>query len=328
MDARRRWLLFGPLLALPAVVLVLASLTGAMHGAGRVGVVIDRPPAGSPLDGVTFTTDPVGDYLTAEVGRGRSLVVLGYTGEPALRVHPDGRAERNENATIGTAGPDDPQPAEVPDPGGPERWVPAGSAGTVSWHDHRAHWFAGTPDVDDGSAVGRWLLPMTADGKDSSLAGRLVWHEPQAGRLLLILAVASASAIVLRRWSRAPRHDLARVVLGVGALSTVMIPFLTETSGAAATTDVALALATFAALVVTHRLGPRIGWSWVVGIPALLGATWFLARRQAFLLPTAPEAWSAQLESLLMGAALGAEVVLLLAAFRPAAASGSIAPTG
>ena len=136
------------------------------------------------------------------------VTVLGYQGEPYLRLGPQGvwRNQRSpatflNRTTLLTA----PAPPSY-SASAPPDWRQISSGTVVRWHDHRTHWMApSAPAVvqhDPGRrhVVLRWSLALRIDARPAILTGEVVWVPgpapwPWAG---LALLVAVSVALVTR----------------------------------------------------------------------------------------------------------------------------------
>lgn len=182
-------------------------------------------------DAVAFSVVGGDSFLRAEVRPGTELVVLGYFGEPYLRILPDGTVEENvvspsvvlNEDRYGTSTAYDRDDAQLP----PE-WQVVGSAGTWAWHDHRIHWMAESPPP--GRTPGDLVfdevtVPVLVDGTPTKVYVSLSWLErpPPLAALAGILAGIGA-AVALRRH----RHHLllgtAVLALGVGVRQWAWLP--------------------------------------------------------------------------------------------------------
>ena len=173
------------LVALAAVVVVAPpagadSLTGAEPSNYQTRVLGVRPA----LEGVSVEVADAGTRLRLHNRSDREVVVLGYAGEPWLRVQP------GQSAT---------------------------------WHDHRAHWEAQEPPAQvrrsPGSAqvaVPEWTVKLRTGRRLADVVGEVRWvPEPSplpwlAGAALLAMAVVAAGRG--RRWLGALVAALALVV--------------------------------------------------------------------------------------------------------------------
>ncbi|CAB4901321.1 unannotated protein [freshwater metagenome] len=209
--------------------LALAGPASAHVGDGRAGSDFDgRVLSVTPgIPGVTVRVLSFGDELEVVNPTGTELAVPGYSGEPYLRIGPDGvwRNRLSPATTINldrygrTPLPDDADPLAAPD------WVQVSTEPAYTWHDHRTHWMsegqlppAVAADPTTDHVVFAWTVPMAYGSQDVAVAGELTWSPPPPSWLvwpvyaLVLLAVALAGL-------RGPR-PLAGA-LGVGAVASL-----------------------------------------------------------------------------------------------------------
>jgi hypothetical protein len=113
------------------------------------------------------------------------VTVLGYQGEPYLRVGPAGvLANLNSQATYlnksrqGNA----PIPPDLPtDPNAPPRWEQVSSGHVARWHDHRIHWMGSSLPPDVRRAPGQvhvqavWQVGLRQGSLPVTVTGELRW---------------------------------------------------------------------------------------------------------------------------------------------------------
>jgi hypothetical protein len=150
-------------------------------------------PLGQPLAGIVRARVYRADLALGLTLRGRHrVVVLGYLGEPFLRLGPDGTFV---NATSPTAA-----GAKLTPPHARSSrplWQLHSQQANVIWHDSRVR---GLPsDV----ANGRWRLPLLVDGRRMHLEGTIERVDAPAALPWFVLgalfAVATGSLLALRR---------------------------------------------------------------------------------------------------------------------------------
>lgn len=201
-------------------------------------------------------------------------VVLGYQGEPYLRIGPDGVFQNtrspatylNRDLSMSAALPPD------ADADAPPEWERVSTGTTARWHDHRLHWM-GDDDpeavkADPGSThvvtPAQTVLVLRHGDTTVEATGELLWVPgpsavPWLG-LALLLFVLTAALAITRRWAAA----LAAAVVVLVAVD------LLHVAGTAA----------FSADGFGTALGRTLGGSimsiagWVVGGAAV----WLLAR--------------------------------------------------
>jgi hypothetical protein len=223
------------------VLLVLVAAPAVAHGRGSDATNFDSRITDAPdLPGVSWQIYG-GDELLQLTNHGDlEVTVLGYDGEPYLRIGPDGVWENQRSPATylnqeryGRVG----VPVHA-DPDAPPEWERRGDGPSHAWHDHRIHWMSPeTPlrvvDVEAPTEVFAWQVEFTAGGEDYALAGELWWVPgpspwPWLGTgLLLSLPVLAGLATRPRgdsdderRWPGVARP--AAVLLGVMAAANLV----------------------------------------------------------------------------------------------------------
>ncbi len=135
------------------------------------------------------------------------IEVVGYQGEPYLRISPDGVVEENrlsastylnqERYGAGDIVPDFVENDADPD------WVQVGTGGRYAWHDHRSHWMnpKRPPGAEPGDTILEAVIPLRVDGNDVSVTVVSILEEP-ASPLPAIGGAAVglvAAALLMRR---------------------------------------------------------------------------------------------------------------------------------
>lgn len=194
---------------LALLVPLLFAAPAAAHGRGSDATNYDSDVTEQPdLDGVTWQVRGGDEFLQVTNASDTELVVLGYSGEPYLRIGPDGvLVNRNSEATYLNAD----RYAEVSIPPGvnpdadPE-WEAVSDRPAYAWHDHRIHWMAFTlpPAVTDPgqrTLVQTWEVPFRYGDQDLVVAGELYWvpgSNPLVWLLPALLLVAAPLGPALR----------------------------------------------------------------------------------------------------------------------------------
>src|SRR5438045_7716315 len=161
------------------LVAVLAGLVAALTVASPASAHGADVPAASDyrcvvtglsaeVPGLTVRTVSAGTQLELVNHTGRTIEVLGYSGEPYLRVAPDGVYQNANspatylNQTL-TGGPAPPANAS---PAAPPAWHKLSATPAVLWPDHRAHWMATTrppsvaADPSLPQRISSWSVPL------------------------------------------------------------------------------------------------------------------------------------------------------------------------
>jgi hypothetical protein len=266
-----------------------------------------------------------------------AVLVLGYDGEPYLRVGPRGVFENerspatylNRSTTI-TGKP----PARADAQASPE-WRQVSSGTTASWHDHRAHFMGGDdpPEVarapGERHVVDNFKIPMRVGSEAVVARGQIVYVPPPSPWPWVVGAILLAALVFLLARTRSWR--LVFVVVLALLTVTELVHVLGLWGGSTASTGTKLAESAYSIGGITLGvLG--LGWMWKKGVdsavPLVLVATIFLFVAGGLAdvttlgnsqVPTTLPAWCARL---LVTVTLGLGAGLALAAairLRPAA---------
>ncbi|MFI9530520.1 hypothetical protein [Micromonospora rosaria] len=291
--------------ALARTVLVLAGvLAGSVAGAVPAAAHGADAPAGTDYrtevtgvfparPGVTVRAIEAGARLELTNHGDRPVEVMGYSGEPYLRVGPDGTFENvrspatylNRTIAGGSVLPPEADPAAAP------QWRRVDRAPTVRWHDRRALWREAGPPPEVRAAPDRehrvrdWAIPLR-DGDDGAggpaatepveIRGTLDWVPPPdpypwwVGVTLGLLAVGGLG--LLPAGTRAGARALAGLggLLAAGGLAAgVVIVGRELDAGAGGVGGVLVGL-----------LSGQV-WPLLTGLGALAAGGYALARRPA-----------------------------------------------
>ncbi|MCZ7439405.1 hypothetical protein O7598_23580 [Micromonospora sp. WMMC241] len=239
---------------------------------------------GPQRSGLTARMVEAGARLELTNRTGVDVTVLGYSGEPYLRIGPDGVFENSRspatwlNRTIaGEAR----LPAEA-DPAAAPAWRRIADGPTARWHDQRTLWRADGPpaavaaDPDREQRVRDWVVPLRVGDTPTEVRGTLDWVPPPDPYPWWV--VATLGFLVIGAAGLVPGGTAAgvRALRAVGALLAV--------GGAAAVAlTVGRALDTGApgvggllAELVTGQV-----WTLLTGLGALAAGGYALARRPA-----------------------------------------------
>jgi hypothetical protein len=131
------------------------------------------------------------DRLELDNRSGKTVVVLGYDGEPYARLLPDGTVQVNNRSPskylnqdrFGATNP----PAFATEKA-PPQWVVDSKTSKFFWHDHRIHWMAKTvpPQVKDKhkkTKIFDYEVPLEIDGKPAAIEGTLIWVGPSGASI-------------------------------------------------------------------------------------------------------------------------------------------------
>lgn len=281
---------------------------GARTARWRVGVVVgawafavcapvaDADPARptddrSSVTAITPATpaidvDVVGgdSFLELRARPGHAVTVLGYEGEPYLRILPDGVTEVNRrspavgiNRSRGGGDPDVDADASAPPDWRPLPAAERAGPSTLLWHDHRTHWMGGSaaPDLGPDGLVQDWHVGLLVDGVPVDVAGSLHRHRAPSrwwwstSVLALVVLLAPALTTVAVATATTAAVLLALTGIDLGALPAPARPAYTP-----------LAMLGFAVVAAAAAVVARRRW-WAAplvagaGVASMLGA-WML----------------------------------------------------
>jgi hypothetical protein len=135
----------------------------------------------------------------------KEVQILGYDGEPYLRLDADGVFENvnspahfiNLDRFARTAIPATATATAAPN------WVKLSDASSVRWHDHRTHWMDPTPraDVRANPGVERVIFPanrveLLVDGNHVAAIVEVTWLPPPSRMAWLVITSLSACALL------------------------------------------------------------------------------------------------------------------------------------
>lgn len=190
----------------------------------------------SALEGVAWAILGNDAMVQVENRTAEELLVEGYSGEPYLRIGPDGVFE-NKHSPAAYLNSDRFASVEVPKEAAAEaepEWERVSDESTYSWHDHRAHWMSADlpPQVADSDAgvvnVFDWSIPFSLDSMTFAVEGNLKWVRPGPvwPWLLGVMAVISLPLLAALRQPSGPRRKAAvsRIFAGVlGVVTTLNV---------------------------------------------------------------------------------------------------------
>lgn len=211
--------------------LAVAAPASAHVGGGAAGSDFDAAlrSVTPELPGVTVRVLQFGDQLEVVNDSGTELTVPGYSGEPYLRIGPDG-VWRNALSPATYLNLDrygrTPIPDDVDIVAAPE-WEQVSTEPAYAWHDHRTHWMtegqlpplvAAAPDR--AHTVSEWTVPMVHGGTEVEVAGVLTWSPPPPGWLIWPVYLLLLAGTVAAGWlARSPRPLGA--VLGLAVVASL-----------------------------------------------------------------------------------------------------------
>jgi hypothetical protein len=157
--------------------------------------------------GVAVSVDPAGEWLQVGYTGPSEVIVLGYSGEPYLRITASSAQENTLSPTtyLNKVGFADLPAGSLAATVAPV-WQPIAAVGRARWHDHRIHWMGQTKppavaaDPTLAHVVGAWTVHATAAGQPFDVRGTLNWAGKPSDHLSrsawLILAAGNLPFVV------------------------------------------------------------------------------------------------------------------------------------
>jgi hypothetical protein len=150
------------------------------HDFESIPEAIDPPALGT---GIGFEMLDYDARLVLRNDSGRSVVVMGYEGEPYARLDPDGGVYLNSRSPAFYLNQD--RYARTPvdpsaDPSAAPEWVREADDGTLIWYDRRSHTMssarpASVEDPAEPQVLRDYRIPLEIDGEPAALKGTLYW---------------------------------------------------------------------------------------------------------------------------------------------------------
>ncbi|MDQ1477210.1 MAG: hypothetical protein QOE62_2439 [Actinomycetota bacterium] len=185
--------------------------------------------------GVHVRVVDLGNKLELTNGSASDLFVLGYDGEPYLRIGPSGVYENlrspatylNRTRAGTTPVPDIARHARASTA---PRWHRMSSGHTASWHDHRVHWMGSSPPAVVQREPGafhrlkaRWTVPLRYESRPMVISGRLDWVPGPSGWpwLPVILGLGAIGFAAAYRQRRGLAIAVVVAMVGIDLAHTI-----------------------------------------------------------------------------------------------------------
>lgn len=198
------------LLALAATVVSAAPALAHGRGSDASNFLSEITDDGG-VPGLSWRVVNSDEYLQLDNDTESEVLIPGYTGEPYLRIGPDGVFE-NQNSPAAYLN-DSRFGEEIvpPNLGDEPRWAQLSTGSDWAWHDHRIHWMAQAdppqvatdPDAEHLVNEG-WSVAFTIDGDAHQVVGDLRWIPGDNPLVWLLPALLVVSIPVLLGLRSAP----------------------------------------------------------------------------------------------------------------------------
>jgi hypothetical protein len=219
MSRRRILALLGALILLPALAVSAASAGQPSSTQESGNPINDQGSSYHYRTYITSITPKVpglsvevlefADRLLLRNHTGKTVTVYGYSGEPYVRILPNGSAEQNlhspavyfntnfyANVTL---------PATA-NASAPPRWEEVERTAQFEWHDHRIHWMSPVtpPEVKDPgkrTKIFDWSVPIQIGTQRGAIDGELFWvpesSKASTGAIVVLVAIVVAGALLV-----------------------------------------------------------------------------------------------------------------------------------
>lgn len=252
----------------------------AHNGAGSSDYRVEITGWDGDHSGVDLRIVELGNRVELRRTTASTVIVLGYEGEPYLRLDATGVAENTTSPAhyLNSTRYGSTDPPASASATAPPTWKRLSTGNVIRWHDHRAHWMSNIPraDVVANPDVARVVIvaspvKLVIDGKPAAAIVRVTWL-PKPLRWVwwgiggaLALAVATTFVFV---------SGADRLIAAVVALGSALALFGQGTSAARHWLAIACIVLALGALLLGRRTLAR-----PVALAAALGATVLAATR-------------------------------------------------
>ncbi|MDQ1747173.1 MAG: hypothetical protein QOD07_1436 [Frankiaceae bacterium] len=295
-------------LGLSATLLTVSTTPAFAHtvgGAGATNYESHVTGISPKVAGLSAKVVENGNKLEVANDAGKELIVLGYSGEPYLRISSSGGVEENLRSTATYLNQTRFGTSTVPstaDNKGVE-WKHIANGTIAVWHDHRIHWNSTTLPPPVAAQPGQrhhivtWHVDMLLAGQPVTVTGTLDWIPGPSGLpydavMLVLLVAAGALVWRYRRVAAALLVVLtaADVVNTLGVAADRARTSVLGAFGVFPIVDVVWILALVTVGFVAR--GTRLGWQLLIAVAGWMLIVGGLAELGVLTHSTAPYAWS------------------------------------
>jgi hypothetical protein len=183
------------------------------------------------VSGLTVRSVDLGGRLEVTNHTGHEILVLGYDGEPYLRIGPRGVFENTRSPATyvnRTLTGSTPVPRRASSDA-PPVWRRTGDGPTARWHDHRAHWASALDapgvrrDRDREQIVQRFRVELRDRGRPVVVRGIVRWVPGPSPWPWIVAAVVLAAAVILVARGRAARPAVSVALLAVAVVESAHV---------------------------------------------------------------------------------------------------------
>lgn len=231
-EAKRTAKIFLGVLSLATICGFVIAPAASAHGVGGVqpsNYQTVLAPLSPALKGVRIEPVDLGSQLELTNVGEKSVTVLGYEGEPYLRVGPAG-VFRNRLSPATYANTTRNAQGAIPsyaDASKPPEWIKISSNDWARWHDHRAHWMGTQEPPKVRAEPGREQVVQKIRielrrGKETSVALGVVRWVPGSSILPGLTGALILAAIVTGASRTRGADKVVMAALGIAALGEII----------------------------------------------------------------------------------------------------------
>ena len=212
-----------------AIVALFAPAAAHAHS-GQTGGTDYRSAITAEPTGLTARVVGGDDRLEITRTTAREVVIMGYGGEPYLRLDAAGTWENRNSPAVAL---NDVRRTNKAIPAAATKiapdWVQTGTGASVVFHDHRAHWMASQPPAkvranpSQEQVLYDWSVPVVVDGTAGEIQGTLTWlGAPITWLWWTLLGLAVVVGVLVGLWRRVPVAPAAIVGMLAAVLASVI----------------------------------------------------------------------------------------------------------
>ncbi len=187
-----------------------------------------------PVPGLAISIVGGDSFVLLEVELGLEVTVIGYQGEPYVRVLPSGLVQENQRSPSRFLNEERYGDSELPEEASAEaepEWSSVDDDGSWAWHDHRTHWMIPQPPPSSrrGEQIVEGVIPLIVDGHKVVVSVGSFWLESPSPLVPLAALVIGAGIGVLGlaglvRWPWVPLAPVLVLGFIVGAWQVFSVP--------------------------------------------------------------------------------------------------------
>ncbi len=196
---------------LAALIVVVTTTPAAAHtlsGAPPTNYRSEIQSVSQGGDGIRVRLRNLGRQVELRNASATDVVVLGYDGEPYLRIGPEGAFENRRSPTTYLNRTGSPAPPAGTDSSAAPDWHRMSTSHTVSWRDRRTRWEGADPPQVTARpdevhvVVPSWKIELRQGDQAITVTGRILYVPPAGAAPWVAVAVVLGLAAAAAGWPR------------------------------------------------------------------------------------------------------------------------------